>query len=211
VQVTRRKKFVERERARLHSLGMLSAGLGHELRQPLQVVRTQVGNVQTRLTEIGVHDDEIAQSQEAIDRNIQRMHDSISYIGEIAMGDVDKVDDLDLAGHLKQDARFFSNQCRAKGIDLTLNVPDAQPARISQTGFSMVFLNLVTNAVEALDEKRRGRRKTHNCNTRREESNKRPRSNRQRPGISEQMRKNLFKEFETGKTRGMGIGLYTAA
>jgi len=124
-QVTRRKKFVERERARLHSLGMLSAGLGHELRQPLQVVRTQVGNVQTRLTEIGVHDDEIAQSQEAIDRNIQRMHDSISYIGEIAMGDVDKVDDLDLAGHLKQDARFFSNQCRAKGIDLTLNVPDA--------------------------------------------------------------------------------------
>ena len=115
-KVTRRKKFVERERARLHSLGMLSAGLGHELRQPLQVVRTQVGNVQTRLTEIGVHDDEIAQSQEAIDRNIQRMHDSISYIGEIAMGDVDKVDDLDLAGHLKQDARFFANQCRAREL-----------------------------------------------------------------------------------------------
>jgi len=31
------------------------------------------------------------------------------------------------------------------------------------------------------------------------------------PGIREEMRKNLFKEFETGKTHGMGIGLYTCS
>ena len=29
------------------------------------------------------------------------------------------------------------------------------------------------------------------------------------PGISPEMEKKLFKEFETGKTGGMGVGLYT--
>jgi len=106
-KVSRRKKFVERERARLHSLGMLSAGLGHELRQPLQVLRTQTGNISTRLVELGVNDQEIGQSQEAIDRNIQRMDESITYIGQIATGDIDEVDDLDLAEHLRQDAQFL--------------------------------------------------------------------------------------------------------
>jgi len=31
------------------------------------------------------------------------------------------------------------------------------------------------------------------------------------PGIAEDIRENLFKEFETGKTGGMGIGLYTCS
>ena len=29
------------------------------------------------------------------------------------------------------------------------------------------------------------------------------------PGINSEMQKKLFKEFETGKTGGMGVGLYT--
>src|SRR6266851_2697511 len=74
----KRKRIIKLERARLHSLGMLSAGLGHELRQPLQVVRTQIGNIGTRLVELNVNDGEVKQSQDAIDRNIQRMHDSIN-------------------------------------------------------------------------------------------------------------------------------------
>jgi signal transduction histidine kinase len=210
-KATRRKKFVERERARLHSLGMLSAGLGHELRQPLQVVRTQVGNIGARLNELHVNDAEIIQSQEAIDRNVQRMHDSITYIGEIAMGDVDKVDALDLAEHLRQDARFFENQCRAKGIDLILRVNDSQPARISQTGFSMVLLNLWTNAVEALEEKTDEEEKRITIVLDKRGTDNILEVTDNGPGISEAMRKNLFKEFETAKTRGMGIGLYTCS
>ena len=81
------------------------------------------------------------------------MHKSITYIGELARGDVEKIDSFDLAEQLRQDATFFEYQCRTKGISLAVKSDQAQPARISQTGFSMVLLNLWTNAVEALEEK----------------------------------------------------------
>jgi signal transduction histidine kinase len=210
-EVGRRKKFIKLERARLHSLAMLSAGLGHELRQPLQVVRTQTGNIATRLTELEVNDTEIKQSQEAIDRNIQRMHDSINYIGELARGDVEKVDNVDLAQHIRDDARFFENQCRAKGINLTIRVRDSQQARISQTGFSMVLLDLWTNAVEALDEKADEEDKQITISLEKEGSDNVLEVTDNGPGIKEEMRANLFKEFETEKTGGMGIGLYTCS
>jgi|HubBroStandDraft_6_1064221.scaffolds.fasta_scaffold32126_2 signal transduction histidine kinase len=207
----KRQKIIKLERARLHSLGMLSAGLGHELRQPLQVVRTQTGNIGTRLAELNVRDTEIAQSQEAIDRNIQRMHDSINYIGDLARGDVERVDNLDLAEHLRQDARFFENQCRAKGINLVIRAPDSQPARISQTGFSMVLLNLWTNAVEALEEKTEENGRQITITLAKTGANNILEVTDNGPGINDEMRKNLFKEFETEKTGGMGIGLYTCS
>lgn len=207
----KRQKVIKLERARLHSLGMLSAGLGHELRQPLQVVRTQTGNIATRLAELDIKDGEIQQSQEAIDRNIQRMHDSINYIGDLARGDVERVDNIDLADHLRQDARFFENQCRAKGIILLIKAPEKQPARISQTGFSMVLLNLWTNAVEALDEKPDESAKEIVITLSKAGANNILEVTDNGPGIKEEVRQNLFKEFETEKTGGMGIGLYTCS
>jgi hypothetical protein len=53
---------IELERARLHSLGMLSYGLAHELRQPLQSIITAAGNVVERLRELNQTDADIAES-----------------------------------------------------------------------------------------------------------------------------------------------------
>jgi signal transduction histidine kinase len=190
---------------------MLSAGLGHELRQPLQVVRTQIGNIGVRLGELGVNDQQIGGSQEAIDRNIQRMDDSITYIGQIAMGDVDKVDNLNLSEQLRLDVRFFEYQCHAKGIDLILQVPNSQPARISRTGFSMVLLNLLKNAIEALGEKAEEEDKRITIALKKIGPDNVLEVTDNGPGISEEMQPKIFKEFETGKTHGMGIGLHTCS
>ena len=205
----KQKKVIKLERARLHALGMLSAGLGHELRQPLQVIRTQTGNIHARLSEMSVNDPEICQYESAIDRNIQRMDDSIGYIAELARGDVEKVDSLDLAEHLREDCRFFEHECRAKGIQLEVKAPKNQPARISQTGFSMVLLNLLKNAMEALDEMTERNDKQISVLLSKEGLDNILEVTDNGPGIAEEMEKKLFKEFETGKTGGMGIGLYT--
>lgn len=139
------------------------------------------------------------------------MHDSINYIGELARGDVEKVDDLDLAQHLREDTRFFENQCRAKGIKQIIEAPQSQPARISQTGFSMVLLNLWTNAVEALDERAEEENKEITIMLRRTGQDNILEVTDNGPGIKDEMRQNIFKEFATEKTGGMGIGLYTCS
>ena len=205
----RQKKAIKLERARLHALGMLSAGLGHEMRQPLQVIRTQAGNIRTRLSEIGVDDLELTKSEAAIDRNVQRMDNSIKYIADLAKGDVEKVDSLDLAEHLRDDCQFFENECKSKGIQLEIKTPTNQLARISQTGFSLVLLNLLRNSMEALDEMVEQNDKKISILLSKDGLQNVLEVTDNGPGINSEMQKKLFKEFETGKTGGMGVGLYT--
>jgi signal transduction histidine kinase len=175
----------------------------------LQVIRTQAGNIRDRLSDLGVNDPEVNISENAIDRNIQRMDSSIEYIADLAKGDVEKVDSIDLADRLREDCRFFDNECRSKGIRLTINATANQPARISQTGFSMVLLNLVRNSVEALDEMAEHDDKTISIVLFKEGIQNVLEVTDNGPGINPDMEKRLFKEFETGKTGGMGVGLYT--
>jgi len=208
-EAERQRKFINLQRARLHSLGMLSAGLGHELRQPLQVVRTQIGNIGVRLAELNITDPEISQSRDAIDRNIQRMHKSITYIGELARGDVEKIDSFDLAEQLRQDATFFEYQCRTKGISLAVKSDQAQPARISQTGFSMVLLNLWTNAVEALEEKADEEEKRITITLEKHSSDNILEVTDNGPGISEEMRQP--KNSRRGRLAAWGLVSILAA
>lgn len=205
----RQRKIIKLERARLHALGMLSAGLGHELRQPLQVIRTQAGNIHDRLSELNINDPEINEHEASIDRNIERMTGSIDYIAQLAKGDVEKVDNFDLAEHLRDDIRYMEKECRAKGIKVEVNAPPNQAARISQTEFSIVLLNLLKNAVEALDvvSERNDRRISILLSKNGLDNLLEVTDNG--TGIDEDAEKKLFKEFETGKTGGMGIGLYT--
>ena len=205
----KQKKIIKLERARLHALGMLSAGLGHELRQPLQVIRTQTGNLHDRLSELNINDADINQYEAAIDRNIQRMDGSIGYIAQLATGDVEKVDNFDLAEHLREDSGYMENECRAKGIKLEVNAPHNQMARISQTGFSIVLLNLLKNAVEALDEVSERNEKRISILLSKDGLDNLLEVTDNGTGIDETAEQRLFKEFETGKTGGMGIGLYT--
>ena len=205
----RQRKAIKLERARLHALGMLGAGLGHELRQPLQVVRTQTGNIHDRLSAIQVNDPLISRYEAAIDKNIQRMDDTIGYIAELARGDVEKVEKLDLAEHLREDCRFLEHECNAKGIRLEVKAAESQTARVSRTGFSMVLLNLLKNSVDALDEMTNRNDKHISVLLEKEGLNNILQVSDNGPGIADEMQSKLFREFETEKTGGMGIGLYT--
>jgi signal transduction histidine kinase len=205
----KQKKAIKLERARLHALGMLSAGLSHEMRQPLQVIKTQTGNIRTRLSELGVDDSQVNTSEAAIDRNVQRMDDSIKYIEDLAKGDFEKVDSLDLAEHLREDCRFLEHEFQPKGIQLEVKASANQPARISQTGFSLVLQNLLRNSMEALDEMEKQNDKKISVFLSKEGLQNVLEVTDNGPGINPEMEGKLFKEFETGKTGGMGVGLYT--
>jgi len=67
---TRAKRVIELERARLHSLGIMSFGLAHEMRQPLQAIRSEADNIVNRLETLKINDKEIAESQAAIDERL---------------------------------------------------------------------------------------------------------------------------------------------
>jgi len=72
-----------------------------------------------------------------------------------------------------------------------------------------VLLNLLKNAVESLDEASERNEKRISILLSKDGLDNLLEVTDNGTGIDETTEKRLFKEFETGKTGGMGIGLYT--
>jgi len=207
-ETTKAKKAIELERARLHSLGIMSFGLAHEMRQPLQTIRSEADNIKTRLLDLGIKDADIQESQEAIDESVQRMDETINLIAEIARGDLEHIESFDLAEIVRKEGQLFARQSNALGINVDLNMPDKQDGKLSRAAILTVLLNLWKNSVEAIQATTDGRAGRIVISVSRESGHHVIEVEDNGSGMSDEIRAKLFRKFATEKTGGLGVGLY---
>jgi signal transduction histidine kinase len=202
------KKAIELERARLHSLGIVSFGLAHEIRQPLQSIRSEAGNIGKRLQQLGISDGDITEAQQTIDEDIERIDDTIELVSDIATGNLDDVSSFDLAEFLQKECKLFSSRSKAIGVDLEVHAETAQPAIINRTTFSTILLNLWKNSIDAINEAEDGRHGKIRVELSKGSRGHILEVTDNGVGIPEEIRQKIFKRFATKKTGGLGIGLY---
>jgi signal transduction histidine kinase len=206
--VGRQKKAVELERARLHSLGIVSFGLAHEIRQPLQSIRSEAGNIGTRLRQLGISDQDISEAQRSIDEDIERIDETIELVSDIATGNLDDVNEFDLAEFVRKESKLFASRSKAIGVDLDVQAGPTQPAAINRTTFSTALLNLWKNSIDAIQEARDGRQGKIRIDLSRGSNGHILEVTDNGVGIPPDIRQKIFKRFATKKTGGLGIGLY---
>ncbi|AKU93292.1 sensor histidine kinase [Vulgatibacter incomptus] len=144
---------------RLYSLGVISAGIAHEIRNPLgamdanlHFVRQAVGDVQSKLEGIDARltkkltdvDEALADCTRSIEAIIEIMRSmelgaNASDEGLVDLEEVVGLAVRSLRGRVQRVAR------------LELDLARLQPIRGSRTKLGQVVLNLVINAVEAMD------------------------------------------------------------
>jgi len=207
-EATKAKKAIELERARLHSLGIMSFGLAHEMRQPLQTIRAEAGNIVTRLESLGIKDADIQESQSAIDENIARMDETINLIADIAKGDLEHIESFDLAETIRKESQLFARQSSSFGIDVRLDIPEKQSGTLSRAAVLTVLLNLWKNSVEAIQALNGARAGTVVISLSKGQAGHVLVVSDNGVGISKDTRPKLFKKFLTEKTGGLGVGLY---
>lgn len=207
-EATKAKKAIELERARLHSLGIMSFGLAHEMRQPLQTIRSEAGNIVTRLADLGIDDADIRESQSAIDESIQRMNETINLIADIAKGDLEHIESLDLAEVVRKESQLFARQSSALGIDVDLNIPEKQEGTLSRAAVLTVLLNLWKNSVEAIQAVKGTKPGKIVISLSKGQRGHIMGLTDNGVGISKAIMPKLFKKFATEKTGGLGVGLY---
>jgi len=144
------RKQANLEEARLHTLDIVASGLVHELRQPLQSIRTEADNITERLKQLGINDPDIIDSQKSIDRGIERIEKNISFVSDISKGNPTDLVECDLVELIKKDIVFFSNRCKPLGIEISLHAPDTQLATINELALSNIILNFIRNAMDAI-------------------------------------------------------------
>jgi hypothetical protein len=201
----RRRRALEVEQARLHTLGVMSFGLAHELRQPLQTIRSEADNIRAKLVQIGITDGDIEAAQAAIDRGVQRIDQNIALVSEISRGDVTEKTECDLAEAMRKEVSLFKSRAAAVGINLQLNAPTKQLATVNQFAVNTVLINYLQNALEAV-ESSGGRQITVTLSKRGRHHHIEVADDGS--GVAKDIQASLFKKFATKKTGGMGVGLY---
>ena len=190
---------------RLATLGQITAGLGHEIRQPLAAMRVYAETGERLLG---------AGRQGEAAENFGKIAGLAGRIGEIteeqlhfSRRQVEEPRDIRLGEVIDGSLLLLRDQIRQKGIALTLPAPEASAAmvRARHVQLEQVLVNLLQNAVQACGE---GGQIVLEIS---------PGAGVVRlgvadngPGVPPALRDTLFQPFVTGKAEGIGLGLAIA-
>jgi signal transduction histidine kinase/ActR/RegA family two-component response regulator len=208
--ITEEKKIEEQlmRADRLASLGQLSGGIAHEIRNPLASI-----NLFTDILCDADKYDRTDQENELfveIKDNINRVEKIIKRVLDFAKPPVATSDDIDLNKLTQESVKFWSSKLRKSDIRLNLELKDDLPAVQGDViGLQQVINNVVLNAIEAMGEGGDIRIRTSQA-----ESSIRKNQNAvylkvsdTGPGIPQVHQEDIFNPFFTTKPTGTGLGL----
>jgi signal transduction histidine kinase len=188
---------------KLAAVGTLAAGMAHELNQPLMVIR---GYAQELLGDRPIGDEEIRDGLRRIEAQTGRMTAIINHLRDFSRESKGKRQIADL-NHVVTDAlTFLEQQLRTRNIAVTRELhPALPPAWADPVQIEQVFLNLVTNARDAMEAAGSGiiTIRTDLAAGGRVELSVTDTG----PGIPEEIRTMIFDPFFTTKEVGKGTGL----
>lgn len=199
------QKSILLEQARLNSLGNLSVGIGHEIRQPLQSILSHVDAIERKLEKLGISDIELQRSLQTINEAAERIDETIRFIKQLASGDLEDISTFDIAATVKKECKLVEAQ--NEDMRFSVNAPDSQLATTNETTIIHVLVNLLRNAVEAIREVQDERMGQISVSLAREGPMHIVEVTDNGVGIAEETKPKIFRQFNTKKTGGLGFGL----
>lgn len=134
---------------RLSSLGQLSGGIAHEIRNPLAGMSLFL-DILNDTKKFEHTDDELEIIQEMKD-NVDRIAGIIRRVLDFAKPSATTIKKIDVNALIKENIRLWSEKLRQSNIKLVLSLAeDLPPVHGDEIELQQVINNLVTNAVEAM-------------------------------------------------------------
>jgi two-component system, NtrC family, C4-dicarboxylate transport sensor histidine kinase DctB len=190
---------------RLATLGQITAGLGHEIRQPLAAMRVYAESGE-RLLAAG-------RSLEVADNfnKIARLAEKIGRITDESLRfsrrTPSEPKDIPLSEVIEGSLLLLSDQIRQRGINLALPKADTSGVmvRAQHVQLEQVLVNLLQNAVHAC-----GKAGQISITIEQDRQQVFLSVADNGPGVAADLRETLFQPFVTGRSDGIGLGLAIA-
>ncbi len=194
--------------ARLSILGEMASNIAHELTQPLGAIANYARGC-TRRLEAGVGSPaEFAEASRAIAAQADRAGQIIARIRDFVRKRAAQLEPADVNGAVEAALQLCEGRARSGNIPVTRDLsPGLPPVLADRVQIEQVVLNLVKNALDAMDgETEGGRGVTVHTGLDLEGRVEIAVADRGH-GLSEDARARLFDPFFTTKPGGMGLGL----
>jgi two-component system sensor histidine kinase HydH len=210
-QLTETNRALERAHAetrrseRLAALGQLTAGLAHEIRNPLGIIKGSAEMLNQKLASANPLAAELAGY---ISSEVNRLSALVSRFLDFARPLQAETRPMEVTEVLDKALRPVEEQWRGGKVTVERAYPKGLPlVPLDATLCEQVFVNLVQNAFEAMGEDGGTLRLEV---AQREDGNRRGvevRIQDSGPGISPELREQIFNPFVTTKSTGVGLGL----
>src|SRR5438309_3334935 len=190
---------------KLATLGELTTGVAHELNNPLNNIGLYVGNVIDRIR-LGEADSEslVGDLEKAMEQ-VRKATEIISHLRTFGRAARVNIEQVDVDEVIERSLLLVHEQFRLRGIEVELELcPDELLVVANPIQLEQVFINLLTNARDALAD---SKRKTIRIASSRDEERIRIAFSDTGPGIAPDLQQRIFDPFFTTKEVGTGTGL----
>jgi two-component system NtrC family sensor kinase len=192
---------------KLAALGKMAAGIAHEINNPLAVIGEKAGWMKDLLG-----DEEFQRSEnfveyktsvDKIEEHVERARKITHNMLGFARRMEPRLDDVDINHTIDQVIDFLENSARSNNIEIQTDFQENIPVIASdQSQLQQVFLNLITNAIDAIEK--------NGCieiATRQKGDFLEVAVKDDGPGIPREQQARIFDPFYTTKMSGKGTGL----
>jgi histidine kinase len=141
--------------SKMATLGEMATGVAHELNQPLAVIKTAsrffIKKVRNKEP---IPEHIISTLAEEMDGHVDRATKIINHMREFGRKSDKRLDPISINEVLTKTSEIFSQQLKARGIDVVWDLSDKLPrVRADANRLEQVFINLLINARDAIEEK----------------------------------------------------------
>lgn len=192
-----------RQENKMTAIGQLSAGLAHEIRNPLGLIKNY------KYIIAGYATDEISKhAVDIIDNSAERINNLIENLLKFSKLGNEKSEWFDLSNTVKNVMLLEEKKAEGEQVDIQITMETPFLVYSNEETIRLVLFNLINNALEALGRYVTTKQKEIKVVIDRYDSNVRIRIMDNGAGISEENIENIFNPFFTTKESGTGLGLY---
>ena len=199
--------------SKMTTLGQMAAGIAHEINQPLNIMQVSADFIQ-KMIDRGqqITEEDLASIADDFRQNIQRASGIIQHMRDFSrQSEVVRVR-LNINNPIRDVFKVLGHQLKVHQVTLDLDLAEDLPdIYADHNRLEQVFINLVTNAVDAMDSKAAGAdtapEKRLTIRSRYQEGQVSVTVSDTGTGMSREVQEKIFEPFFTTKEVGKGTGL----
>ncbi|GAB4566198.1 MAG: response regulator [Haliangiales bacterium] len=190
---------------RLAAVGTLAAGLAHEIRNPLNAAQLQLRLLERRVRKL-TDDTSVTEPMKLVQHEIHRLSNLVHEFLDFARPATLSIDEHDLVELATRVVNMERESAAARDVSITLDAAAPVKIEIDAHKIQQVLLNLLRNAIEAIDDAEVEQRRVHL------EIVGTPAGavlhvRDTGAGITEEVKARIFEPFFSTKQSGTGLGM----